>query len=266
MKNKSLKSILAIILFSSSLTLNADPIEPEFGSERIRFTKQVAKLRAYYSDPKSSIFLGVGVGAGVITRSANLKGISEKKSGDMSLGLGVNWEVRLGWQEYSTNKQGFRIYASYNQTRVFPGQMATLGLEGLKREYVFVDRITGNIDYLLDLLTESTKRINLYVGVYAGWAESNQKYKEISQSTNQNIAASLVGNNYDSAVIFGFNAGIGVTFARRHRFELGAKIPVLDLKTKEYYEVYTSNSQSSLMEVNTTWMVPTFTFSYALIF
>ena len=278
MKINYSKSILAgIILLSGSLTLNArPPTKAEIeASERFKATRGAAanreKVQKYYSKPKSSIFLGLGVGASVITRSADLKGISGRESGDISLGLGANWEGKLGWQQYLTKKQGFRIYASYDQTWAFPGQMSSLGLKGLKREYVFIDRAVGNIDYLLDLLAESSRRISVYVGVYAGWAESNQKYKYISNSGYSTQANSLIGNNYNSSTpIFGLNAGVGVTFARRNRFELGAKIPILDLNSQEYYETYTSSStnstSSALSLVDTSWRVPTFTFSYIFIF
>ncbi len=276
MKNKLLKSTLAgIILLSSSLALNAaPPTKAEIeASERFKVARgsatNRAKVQAYYAKPRSSIFLGLGVGASVITRSADVEGLSGRQSGDMSLGLGVNWDGKLGWQQYITSKMGFRIYASYDQTWAFPGQMTTLGLKGLKREYVFIDRITGNFDCLLDLLAESSRRISVYVGVYAGWAESNQKYTHLAVSGNEQIAQTLVGNNYNSATIFGFNAGMGISFARHNRFELGVKIPLLDMESQEYYEVYGSNSTTSGKSnqlVDTSWKIPIFTFSYIVVF
>ena len=295
MKNKLLKSILAgIILFSSSLTLNAAPIDSRVGSVRSsriqtsdtgtrqtrqtrntkQDTEQMAKFQEdYYSKPKSSIFLGLGIGASVITRSADLEEFIGTKSGNLNLGLGVNWGGKIGYQLYITKRQGFRIYASYDQTWGFPGQLANGSVSyynGIKREYVFIDRITGNIDYLLDLLAESNKRINLYVGVYGGWAESNQKYKETNTGMSTITSNISIGNNnYDSSYIFGFNVGIGATFARRHRFEIGAKIPIIDLKSIEYCEYFMNSSSniniSIFNNVDTSWMVPTFTFSYIFI-
>ena len=226
-----------------------------------------AKVQVYYSKPKSGIFLGVGVGASVITRNADITTSGSSQSGDMSLGLGVNWEAKLGWRQYFTAKQGFRIYASYDQTWGFPGQLHTLGLKGLKREYVFIDRILLNADYLLDLLAEGNRRVSVYAGVFAGYAESDQVYKQVGETNQKNQANNLCSNggkNYNTGYVAGFNAGISITLIRRHTFEIGAKVPMLDITSQEYYETKPVGGTLNLAE--TSWRVPTFSFGYIFVF
>ena len=226
-----------------------------------------AMLQAYFSKPKSGLFIGLGVGASVITRSADLTGLSGRQSGDMSLGFGANWEARLGWQQYITNKMGFRIYASYDQTWAFPGQMIGLGLKGLRRDYVFIDKVLLNADYLLDLLAESSRRISVFAGVYGGWAEANQKYYKTSNSSGGGSTAdSLVGNNYDDSYVFGINAGIALVIKRHHKVEVYARVPMLDINSQEYFEAYTNSTSNALVPVDTMWRVPTFGFGYSFVF
>ncbi len=232
--------------------------------------QQRAILQAYYSKPKSGIFLGLGVGASVITRSADITGLSGRQSGDMSLGFGANWEARLGWQQYITNKMGFRIYASYDQTWAFPGQMISLGLKGLRRDYVFIDKVLLNADFLLDLLAESSRRISVFAGVYGGWAEANQKYFKTGGSGYESIANSLLGNNYDDSYVFGINAGIALVIKQHHKVEIYARVPMLDINSTEYFEAYDStasnSAKSTLYPVDTAWRVLTINVGYSFVF
>ena len=246
--------------------LSPEEIEKRKKAEQEELQKR-AMLQAYFSKPKSGIFIGLGVGASVITRSADLTGLSGRQSGDMSLGFGANWEARLGWQQYITNKMGFRIYASYDQTWAFPGQMIGLGLKGLRRDYVFIDKVLLNADYLLDLLAESSRRISVFAGIYGGWAEANQKYYKTSNSSGSGSTAnSLIGNNYDDSYVFGINAGIALVIKRHHKVEVYARVPMLDINSQEYFEAYTNSTSNALVPVDTMWRVPTFGFGYSFVF
>ena len=245
--------------------LSPEEIEKRKKAEQEELQKR-AMLQAYFSKPKSGLFIGLGVGASVITRSADLTGLSGRQSGDMSLGFGANWGARLGWQQYITNKMGFRIYASYDQTWAFPGQMIGLGLKGLRRDYVFIDKVLLNADYLLDLLAESSRRISVFAGVYGGWAEANQKYYKTGSSGVGSTANSLVGNNYDDSYVFGINAGIALVIKRHHKVEVYARVPMLDINSQEYFEAYTSSTNNTLVPVDTMWRVPTFGFGYSFVF
>ena len=245
--------------------LSPEEIEKRKKAEQEELQKR-AMLQAYFSKPKSGLFIGLGVGASVITRSADLTGLSGRQSGDMSLGFGANWEARLGWQQYITNKMGFRIYASYDQTWAFPGQMIGLGLKGLRRDYVFIDKVLLNADYLLDLLAESSRRISVFAGVYGGWAEANQKYYKTGSSGVGNTANSLIGNNYDDSYVFGINAGIALVIKRHHKVEVYARVPMLDINSQEYFEAYTNSTNNALVPVDTMWRVPTFGFGYSFVF
>ncbi len=245
--------------------LSPEEIEKRKKAEQEELQKR-AMLQAYFSKPKSGLFIGLGVGASVITRSADLTGLSGRQSGDMSLGFGANWEARLGWQQYITNKMGFRIYASYDQTWAFPGQMIGLGLKGLRRDYVFIDKVLLNADFLLDLLAESSRRISVFAGVYGGWAEANQKYYKTNSSGSDSTANSLVGNNYDDSYVFGINAGIALVIKRHHKVEVYARVPMLDINSQEYFEAYTNSTNNALVPVDTMWRVPTFGFGYSFVF
>ena len=230
------------------------------------------RVKNYYMKPKAGVILGLSAGASVITRSADLTNVDGRQSGDMSLGLGAFWEVKLGWQQYITRTHGLRAYLSYDQAWGFPGQMTTLGLKALTRDYVFIQRVLVNADYLWDLIAEGRRRVGIYAGVYAGWGQANQRYYLSGDSNSDGysptVEENLKGDNYNDAFMFGINAGVSITFAKRNRVEIGAKVPLLDLTSKEYYE-NTGNGNSvaeRYPQVDVTWKTPVFTIGYHFIF
>ena len=231
------------------------------------------RVKNYYMKPRSGVFLGLGVGAGAITREADVSSVQTKnQSGDYSLGLGAYWEGKLGWQQYITRNHGVRAYVSYDQAWGFPGQMTTLGLKALTRDYVFIQRVLVNADYLWDLIAEGRRRVGIYAGVYAGWGQANQRYYLSGDSNSDGysptVEENLKGDNYNDAFMFGINAGVSITFAKRNRVEIGAKVPLLDLTSKEYYE-NTGNGYSvaeRYPQVDVTWKTPVFTIGYHFIF
>ena len=229
--------------------------------------------RNYYTKPEFGLILGAGGGAGMITRSVDLGDYVGRQSNDYSLGIGYYWEVRLGWQQYFTRMYGFRAYINYDQTWAFPGQLSTLGLKAMSREYVLMDRILANVDYLWDVIAEGKRRVGVYIGIYGGWAEVNQKYKKTGTSNMSGSGSSasiaveeeLEGSNYSNAWVVGINAGVSITLAKRNRFEIGAKVPILDIISKEYYEVSTS-STNAYEKLDTSWKTPVFSIGYHFIF
>ncbi len=251
MRKNALKSLLAGSIILSSLSLSAAPNDGVVTAVK----------------PRTGVFLGLGVGAGAITRSVDVEGGS-RQSNDISLGVGFNWEAKLGWQQYFTRNHGVRAYMSYDQTWGWPGQYGTHKLKILRADYVLVDRYLLNVDYLLDLINEGNRRAGIYAGIYAGWGESNHKLSKTSSSneaTTQDPIKDLLsnnGNNYNNGFLFGINAGVSVTIIGMHRIDLGARIPLYDIKSKEYV----SPSSNQLYKTDATWKVPTFTLTYNFIF
>lgn len=193
---------------------------------------------------KTSVFFGAGIGVSLITRN---RYINNEEKMDDTLGPGFSYDVKLGWQHYLNNYLGYRVYASFDNSYVYPGQERS---NGDRWKYLEVTqwRILGNVDFLFDFIKDSHRSAGLFLGIYSGYNVYTQKqgFKSTSGlvwnycASSTNCTETMTRDGFT----LGFNIGVSFTMYVNHRIEAGAKIPVVDI-THTDWQSYDANSLSS---------------------
>lgn len=186
---------------------------------------------------ESGAFVGVELGAGILTSTATGNGTNGGMTIDAQQGtanVGLDWGARLGYQLYFTPTHGARVYASYGMAHAYPLSATGKGdgIDVTMNGYITGQRIDLNIDYLVDFIKAENSSAGVYAGLFAGYSEY-----AITEKMQEGDVSSAAHRFY-GGVGLGLNLGIQTTLAKHHRIEFGAKIPFLGPKgtVEEYAE------------------------------
>ncbi len=221
--------------------INKDEFEEEYidrSYSKISSKKKEKLLKSFsIADDKSGVFLGGGYAYGELNLS--YQGEMNDKYGvnapsafknNISLNAPVSMiSVKFGYQKYFVPYFGTRFYGDL-----------LLGGGALKKEnaikqgsFIYVLGAV-NTDLLFDMpLDFKTKKH--FLGVYAGFGIGLMLYQD---KPNQN-GRNLVVGGYSSPnflwkslieVDYTFNVGVSLTLYRKHRLEIGTKLPISYLR------------------------------------
>ncbi len=220
--------------------MNKDKFEEEYIDRfypKISSKKKEKLLKSFFiADDKSGVFLGGGYAYGELNLSYQgemLDRYGANASSAFKNNININApvsmiSVKFGYQKYFVPYFGTRFYGDL----LLGGE--ALKENALKQGSFFYVLGAVNTDLLFDMpLDFKTKKH--FLGVYAGFGIGLMLYQD---KPNQN-GRNLVVGGYSSPnflwkslieVDYTFNVGVSLTLYRKHRLEIGTKLPISYLR------------------------------------
>ncbi|WP_199768947.1 outer membrane beta-barrel protein [Helicobacter cetorum] len=223
-------------------TLNNDGFEEEYmqrSHAKVSLKKRKKLLKLYsLAEKKSGVFLGGGYAYGEFNLSyqgemldkygANASSVFKE---NILLKAPVSMiSAKFGYQKYFVSYFGTRFYGDL----LLGG--GTLKETSLKQQIGSFFYALGavNTDLLFDMPLDFKEKQH-FLGVYAGFGIGLMLYQD---KPNQN-ARNLIIRNFTSSnmlwkslieVDYTFNVGVSLTLFRKHRLEIGTKLPISYLR------------------------------------